>query len=60
MAKNQSPTPDELDESRQIALDKALGDITKRYGDGTIMRRYEEGIQGKGAGRRCQPWAGRT
>ena len=38
MAKNQSPAPDELDESRQIALDKALGDITKRYGDGTIMR----------------------
>ncbi|MCJ7535008.1 MAG: recombinase RecA [Anaerolineales bacterium] len=27
-----------MDESRQIALDKALGDITKRYGDGTIMR----------------------
>jgi recombination protein RecA len=27
-----------MDESRQAALDKALGDITKRYGDGTIMR----------------------
>jgi recombination protein RecA len=26
------------DESRQIALDKALSDITKRYGDGSIMR----------------------
>jgi recombination protein RecA len=38
MAKKQSPSPDEMDESRQIALDKALGDITKRYGDGTIMR----------------------
>ena len=38
MARKQSPSPDEMDESRQIALDKALGDITKRYGDGTIMR----------------------
>jgi recombination protein RecA len=38
MARKQSPTPEKLDESRQIALDKALGDITKRYGDGTIMR----------------------
>jgi recombination protein RecA len=27
-----------MDESRQVALDKALGDITKRYGDGAIMR----------------------
>ncbi|HJW90487.1 MAG TPA: recombinase RecA [Anaerolineales bacterium] len=26
------------DESRQVALDRALGDITKRYGDGSIMR----------------------
>jgi len=38
MARKKSPTPDEMDESRQIALDKALSDITKRYGDGTIMR----------------------
>jgi recombination protein RecA len=38
MARKKSPTPDEMDESRQIALDKALDDITKRYGDGTIMR----------------------
>jgi recombination protein RecA len=38
MARKQSPTPEKLDESRQIALDKALGDITTRYGDGTIMR----------------------
>jgi len=29
---------DEIDASRQIALDKALSDITKRYGDGSIMR----------------------
>jgi len=28
----------EPDESRNIALEKALGDITKRYGDGSIMR----------------------
>jgi len=27
-----------LDESRQVALDNALGDITKRYGDGAILR----------------------
>lgn len=33
-----NPSADELDESRNIALDKALGDITKRYGDGAIMR----------------------
>lgn len=26
------------DDSRSIALEKALGDITKRYGDGSIMR----------------------
>ena len=38
MARKKSPAPDEIDESRQIALDKALSDITKRYGDGTIMR----------------------
>jgi recombination protein RecA len=28
----------EIDEARTIALDKALVDITKRYGDGSIMR----------------------
>jgi len=26
------------DEARQVALDKALGDLTKRYGEGTVMR----------------------
>ncbi len=31
------PLP-EVDSSRQVALDKALNDITKRYGDGSIMR----------------------
>ena len=29
---------EEMDSSRQVALDKALSDITKRYGDGSIMR----------------------
>ncbi len=29
---------EESDDSKQIALEKALGDITKRYGDGSIMR----------------------
>ncbi len=39
--RSSSPPPaqsHELDSSKQVALDKALGDITKRYGDGTIMR----------------------
>ncbi len=36
-AKNKTDL-DENDDSRHIALDKALGDITKRYGDGAIMR----------------------
>ncbi len=31
-------TPGEMDDSKNIALDKALGDITKKYGDGAIMR----------------------
>jgi recombination protein RecA len=35
--KSASPQP-EMNEARQAALDKALGDITKRYGDGSIMR----------------------
>lgn len=38
MARKKSPSTEKLDESRQIALDKALGDLTKRYGDGTVMR----------------------
>jgi recombination protein RecA len=37
MARKNSPAQ-EVDESRQVALDKAIGDITKRYGDGSIMR----------------------
>ncbi len=35
--KSAAPQP-EMDDARQAALDKALGDITKRYGDGSIMR----------------------
>lgn len=41
MARRSSPTPTPLPEhdgNRSAALDKALGDITKRYGDGAIMR----------------------
>jgi recombination protein RecA len=37
--KNVTPhAPGEHDESKRIALDKAMGDIAKRYGDGAIMR----------------------
>lgn len=32
-----NPVP-ETSNARQVALDRALGDITKRYGDGSIMR----------------------
>src|SRR5512136_1686531 len=38
MVKKSASPPPEMDEARQAALDKALGDITKRYGDGSIMR----------------------
>lgn len=38
MSVNNQSSSEEFDKSRQIALDKALGDITKRYGDGAIMR----------------------
>ncbi len=33
-----APLENDNNSSRSIALDKALGDITKRYGDGAIMR----------------------
>ena len=36
--KNTPPAFGVNDESRQVALDKALSDISKRYGDGAIMR----------------------
>jgi len=32
------PLEPAVDSARKISLDKALGDITKRYGDGSIMR----------------------
>jgi recombination protein RecA len=38
MARRSSSNPEETDENRQVALDKALGDITKRYGELAIMR----------------------
>ena len=40
MAKKSVPINDEPvpSSSRQVALDRALGDITKRYGDMSIMR----------------------
>jgi recombination protein RecA len=43
MAKKSAPSnvpPEDMiiNQSRQVALDKALGDIAKRYGDGSIMR----------------------
>jgi recombination protein RecA len=37
MARKDS-SPSQTDDSKNIALDKALDDITKRYGDGSIMR----------------------
>jgi recombination protein RecA len=37
-APSNAPVSTEINQARQIALDKALGDITKRYGDGAIMR----------------------
>jgi recombination protein RecA len=38
-SKHTPPSPSsDLDDSRQIALEKALGDIQKRYGDGAVMR----------------------
>jgi recombination protein RecA len=33
-----APASGNLNQARQIALDKALGDILKRYGDGSVMR----------------------
>jgi len=36
--KSDSATSDSMDEGRRAMLDKAVGDIIKRYGDGSIMR----------------------
>jgi recombination protein RecA len=38
MAKRPAPQMNEATDARQASLDKALGEITKRYGDGSIMR----------------------
>ena len=38
MARKKSDPMDDMDEARQVALDKAVGDIEKRFGDGAIMR----------------------
>jgi recombination protein RecA len=41
MARKNTPTPppqSDGNDARSIALEKALGDLSKRYGDGTIMR----------------------
>ena len=38
MAKKKKKTEDDVNEARDVALDKALGDITKRFGEGTVMR----------------------
>lgn len=38
MAKSEKSTAGGLDDSKRVALDNALGDIAKRYGDGSIMR----------------------
>ena len=32
------PISPEMDQARRAVLDKALGDIIKRYGEGSIMR----------------------
>jgi len=36
--KTDSTSSDSMDEGRRAMLDKAVGDIVKRYGDGSIMR----------------------
>ncbi len=38
MAKKSPSNDSGADEARNVALEKALGDITKRYGEGSIMR----------------------
>ncbi len=36
--KSETSASSPMDEGRRSMLDKALGDIVKRYGDGSIMR----------------------
>jgi recombination protein RecA len=38
MARKKKDQHDDVDSARDVALDKALGDITKRFGEGTVMR----------------------
>ncbi len=38
MARKKKPTPEDLDQARMAALEKTLGDLTKRYGEGAVMR----------------------
>ncbi|OQY33921.1 MAG: recombinase RecA [Anaerolineaceae bacterium 4572_5.1] len=38
MARKKNANEEKVDEARQAVLDKALGDIIKRYGEGSIMR----------------------
>jgi recombination protein RecA len=38
MARKKTSSAEEIEDARLVALDKALGDIEKRYGDGAIMR----------------------
>ncbi|MGA9191457.1 MAG: hypothetical protein WBZ24_06985, partial [Anaerolineales bacterium] len=46
MAKSKSNgTPPGLDDGRVAVLEKALGEITKRYGDGAVMRLGESAHQ---------------
>ena len=38
MAQRKSQPKEEPDDAKRVALENAMGDITKRYGDGSIMR----------------------
>lgn len=38
MAQDKSQPIEELDDAKRVALENAMGDITKRYGDGAIMK----------------------
>ena len=38
MAQHKSQPIEELDDAKRVALENAMGDITKRYGDGAIMK----------------------
>ncbi len=38
MAQDKAQPIEELDDAKSVALENAMGDITKRYGDGAIMR----------------------